>query len=118
MLYYNKNNKLKARELRNNMTFEERLLWQRIKNKQLNELQFYRQKPIGDYIVDFYCPKVKLVIEVDGGYHYNSINILSDNIRSEYLKSLGLKVLRFNNVEIKNNINSVVENIIENITKE
>ena len=70
MVYYNTHLNKFARELRNNMTDAERLLWSRLRNRQLKGKQVYRQKIIGDYIVDFYCPKAKLVIEVDGGQHY------------------------------------------------
>jgi very-short-patch-repair endonuclease len=72
MLPYN--NKLKpfSRSLRSNMTDAERLLWSKIRWKQFKGVQFYRQKIIGNYIADFYCPKLKLVIEVDGGQHYSA----------------------------------------------
>ncbi len=67
MLSYNKSLKQFSRNLRKNMTDAERLLWSRIRRKQLKRLQFYSQKIIGNYIVDFYCPELKLVIEIDGG---------------------------------------------------
>lgn len=67
---YNKNLKLLSRDLRNNMTDAEQMLWQRLCHKQILGLQFYRQKPILNFIVDFYCPSVNLVIECDGSQHY------------------------------------------------
>ena len=67
---YNKNLKQPSRDLRNNMTDAEQLLWQRLRRKQILGLQFYRQKPILNFIVDFYCPAASLVIECDGGQHY------------------------------------------------
>ena len=70
MLSYNKNLKKYSQKLRGNMTDAEKLLWSKLKFKQAKGLQFYRQKVIGNYIVDFYCAKVNLVIEVDGGQHY------------------------------------------------
>ena len=70
MLFYNTKLKKYSQELRKNMTDAERLLWSRLRRKQLNNFQFYRQRIIGDYIVDFYCPRSKLIIEVDGGQHY------------------------------------------------
>ncbi len=82
------------------MTDAEKLLWSKIRNKQINELQFYRQKPIGSYIVDFFCPKAKLVVEVDGGQHYEEKGEMEDKIRGAYLNKLGLKVLRFQNVDV------------------
>ncbi|MBP9011503.1 MAG: DUF559 domain-containing protein, partial [Syntrophaceae bacterium] len=67
MLPFNKKLKPAARSLRSNMTDAERLLWSRIRKKQISDVQFYRQKNIGNYIVDFYCPQGRLVIELDGG---------------------------------------------------
>lgn len=81
--------------------------------KQLNNCQFYRQKIIGEYIVDFFCPKYKLVIEVDGGQHYSDEKLSADKNRDETLRSLGLKVLRFTNVDIFKNIEGVVIRILE-----
>jgi very-short-patch-repair endonuclease len=71
MLIYRKKLKPYAGSLRQNMTESEILLWSKIKGKQLANYIFYRQRIIGDYIVDFYCPKVKLIIELDGGQHFS-----------------------------------------------
>ena len=97
------------------MTDAERYLWTKIRMKQLKGYQFYRQKPIGDYIVDFFCPRAKLVIEVDGSRHYSDETTEYDRIRGEYLTSLGLRVLRFTNNEVMKNIKGVIESIIEEI---
>ena len=115
MLPYNKNLKQHARQLRNNMTDAERHLWTKIRMKQLKGCQFYRQKPIGDYIVDFFCPGAKLVIELDGSQHFSDEINESDRIRNEYLSSLGLRVLRFTNTDVLTDIKRVVESIIENM---
>ena len=115
MLIYNNNLKIYNRELRNNMTDAESRLWSTIRMKQINSCQFYRQRIIGDYIVDFYCPRAKLVIEVDGGQHYSDDMAEVDRKRDDYLKNLGLKVLRFSNTEVLNNIEGVVESILENM---
>jgi very-short-patch-repair endonuclease len=72
MLSYNKSLKQLSRSLRTNRTDAERLLWSKIRGKQLKGQQFYGQKIVGEYIVDFYCPKSRLVIEVDGGQHYSA----------------------------------------------
>ncbi len=72
---YNKNLKQASRDLRNNMTDAEKLLWSRLRNKQILGLQFYRQKPILNYIVDFYCPAANLVIECDGGPNLRKIGV-------------------------------------------
>ncbi len=83
--------------------------------KQLNGYQFYRQKPLGNYVIDFYCPKAKLVIEVDGSQHFSGKNRKSDKARDKFLSDLGLKVIRFNNIDVLTNIEGVVENILENM---
>ena len=115
MLPYNGNMKQLSRQLRNNMTEAERRLWAKIRRKQLKDCQFYRQKPIGDYIVDFFCPRAKLVIEVDGGQHFTEEISQYDRIRDEYMSSLGLKVLRFANIEVLAHVEGVVESIKEEI---
>ncbi|MBS4000802.1 MAG: endonuclease domain-containing protein [Desulfobulbaceae bacterium] len=113
MLDYNIKLKERSRELRNNMTDVEIILWSKLKRKQINKTQFYRQKPIGDYIVDFYCPKYKLVIELDGSQHYSNSGQEYDLHRDNYLKGIGMKVLRFTNYDVKKRLTAVLE-IIEN----
>jgi len=100
MLPYSKTLKNYSRELRNNSTNTETFFWSKLRRKQLKSRQFYRQKVIGNYIVDFYCPSAKLIIELDGGQHYTNDGIHKDIKRDDYLKSLGLKVLRFSDREI------------------
>jgi len=75
-LFYNLTLKKFSRELRRNMSSAERLLWAKIRKKQLKGLQIYRQRIIGNYIVDFYCPKAKMAIEIDGGQHYFDEEVL------------------------------------------
>ena len=111
MLPYNGNLKQYSRQLRKNMTDAERHLWTKIRRKQVKGYQFYRQKPIGDYIVDFFCPRAKLVIEVDGSQHFSDEMTEYDRIRNEYLSSLGLRVLRFTNADVLAHIERVVESI-------
>ena len=115
MLPYNGNLKQYSRQLRGNMTDAERHLWAKIRMKQLKGYQFYRQKPIGDYIVDFFCPRAKLVIEVDGSQHFSDEMTEYDRIRNEYLSSLGLRVLRFTNTDVLTHIERVVESIDKEI---
>ena len=110
---YNKNLKQPSRDLRNNMTDAELLLWKRLRRKQILGLQFYRQKPILNYIVDFYCPSANLVIECDGSQHYTKDGLDADRVRDEALTELGLMVLRFDNLQILNEIDGVVEVIFE-----
>ena len=85
----NSNLKDKARGLRKNLTDSESALWSRLRNKQLLGIQFYRQKPIGEYIVDFYAPGAKLVVEVDGSQHVQSDHVKKDTCRDEYFKKGG-----------------------------
>ena len=91
-LIYNKTGiKERRRELRKNQTDVERLLWKQIRNKNFFGLKFFRQYSVGAYIVDFYCPKLKLAIELDGGQHAEEGNKEYDKIRTDYLKSMGIK---------------------------
>lgn len=115
---YNKNLKQASRDLRNNLTDAEKLLWSRLRNKQILGLQFYRQKPILNYIVDFYCPAANLVIECDGGQHFTIEGLESDRTRDEALAQLGLKVLRFDNGQIMTKLDDVVEVIYQNCFNE
>ena len=102
-----------SQNLRRKPTDAERKLWSKLRLKQLDSYQFYRQRVIGNYIVDFCCPALKLVIEVDGSQHYSNKGIAADKIRDNYLQDLGLKVLRFNDYNVLTNISGVVENILE-----
>jgi len=86
------------RKLRKNMTAAEVALWLMIKNKQLNNERFLRQYSVGRYIVDFYCPKHKLAVELDGEVHLYQEEY--DAKRTEYLNTLGITVLRFENFEV------------------
>ena len=115
MLPYNKKLKNLARELRKNMTDAERHLWSRIRRKQLKNYQFYRQKNIGDYIVDFYCPGAKLIVEVDGGHHYMSENTEKDEARDKYLESLGFRVLHFSDRDVLKNMEGVLQKIFDHL---
>lgn len=116
-LPFERNLKPLARELRKNMTEAERHLWTRIRGKQVNNLQFYRQKNIGNYIVDFYCPAARLILEVDGGQHYKSDTSAKDGERDAYLSRLGFTVLRFSTREVFENIEGVLARIWEQVDK-
>ena len=102
---YNKELVGTAKCLRKNMTQEEKHLWYDfLKNY---PVKFYRQKPIGDYIVDFYCAKAKLVIKVDGAQHFEDSGLESDKQRDEFLNNLGLTVLRYSNFDVNTNFEGV-----------
>ena len=96
LLKYDPQLKTKARVLRASLTDAERRLWNRLRRKQILGVQFYRQKPIGNYIVDFYAPATRLVVEVDGAHHTDPTQSRYDERRSEYLRKQSLRVLRFN----------------------
>ncbi len=78
-------------------------------------IRFKRQKLIGDYVVDFYCDKAKLVIEIDGGQHFEDVNHQKDNTRDKYLTSLGLKILRFDNHQMNCEFDAVCQKIYSEI---
>ena len=105
----NKNLTHLSQTLRKNQTKEETLLWNCFLKKY--PIQFRRQYVIGEYIVDFYCHKAKLVIELDGSGHYEPEMIQKDQLRTKYLENLGLVVLRFTNLEIKTYFSAVCEKI-------
>lgn len=99
----------RAKELRTNQTITEKLLWYQLRNRQVNNLKFRRQHPIGSYIVDFYCFEAKLVIEVDGDSHLDQVEY--DLQRTHWLEEQGLRVLRFTNEEVYFNLDGVIEAI-------
>jgi very-short-patch-repair endonuclease len=101
----------RRKELRNNSTPQETLLWSKLKNSQIG-LKFRRQHSIGGYIVDFYCPTKRLVVEIDGSQHFIKNNKEYDKIRSNYFEGLDIKVLRFTNAEINTSLDGVLQKII------
>ena len=101
----------KAQLLRATMTSSESLLWDELKGNKLLGYKFRRQHPIGNYIVDFYVHKLKLVIEVDGKYHEKMEQINRDKDRTAFLEFNGLKVIRFTNEEVENSIENIIEKI-------
>jgi very-short-patch-repair endonuclease len=111
MLPYSKNLKEPARTLRKEMTDAERKLWSFLRGKQILGIQFYRQKPIGPYIADFYAPAAKLVIEADGSQHQEPEHIAADDVRDAFLAEQGLQVLRFDNRAILKQTDAVVEEV-------
>ena len=102
-----------ARNLRNDMTEEEKHLWYDFLKKLPYTIN--RQKVIGDYIVDFYCSEAKIVIEIDGIQHKQKDHKEKDALRDGELEKMGIKVLRYSNLHIKKNFNFVCENILDNI---
>ena len=105
---YNPKLKVLARKLRNNSTISEIILWKNIKGKNYG-YEFHRQVPIDEYIVDFYCHELNLVIEIDGNTH--NYNFDNDEIRQKRLERYGIKVIRFNDIDVKQNITDVLRSI-------
>ena len=108
-----------ARELRSKLTYAEQTLWLLLKDK-FPEYKFRRQHPISKYIADFYCHKLKLVIEIDGSIHNLIAVKLNDEKRQKYLEDLKLTVIRFTNEQIKNegeNVLNIISSAIENLIK-
>lgn len=103
--------KHRRRELRHNQTEAEKALWQRIRNRLLYGMKFFRQYSIGPYILDFYCSEMKLAIELDGGQHNECEHKEYDVARSEYLKTQGIEVIRFWNYEVLANMSDVLARI-------
>ena len=105
MYIYNQKNLPNARALRKDMTVHERILWYDLLRNY--PVKFYRQKPVGPYILDFFCPTSKTAIEIDGSQHYEDEALEYDSRRNEYLEKLGIKVLRFDNEDVKKNFDWV-----------
>lgn len=114
---HDKRLKLLARTQRKNMTDAEQKLWYRVRRKQIHGAQFYRQKPLLNYIVDFYCASAKLVVEVDGAGHFEPVNLHLDQKRDHALMERGLLVLRFNNHQVLTQTDAVLEEICTQVGK-
>lgn len=102
-------------DLRNRLTPAEKLLWYYLKNSNFENTKFRRQHSFNSYILDFYCPKKKIAIELDGDTHFSDNGKAYDLIRDRYLESEGIKVLRFANNIIFNNMDFVLETIRQNL---
>jgi very-short-patch-repair endonuclease len=100
-----------ARYLRNNLSDPERKLWAHLRGRRMAGIRFRRQQPIGPYVVDFYCSKAKLVIELDGGQHTSDEAIEHDSRRTQWLEARGYRVLRFSTAELSENRNRVLDTI-------
>ncbi len=101
----------KRRHLRNHGTTAEAVLWKSLQRKQLEGRKFRRQHSVGNYILDFYCYSENLAVELDGPYHFSAKKQAKDKARDEYLNSVGITVLRFENSEVFENLESVLNKI-------
>ena len=111
-----KNIFLRAIELRNNMTQAEHVLWEELRKKENFKVRFKRQHPIDIFVVDFYCHKFKLAIEVDGDIHLREDIKEHDDGRSAEIESFGIKILRFTNKEVLENMEMVKKQILDEIS--
>jgi very-short-patch-repair endonuclease len=112
-LPYNKDLKEFSRKLRNNSTLGEILLWQRLRAGSMMNYTFNRQKPLDRYIVDFYCKPLKLVIEIDGAYHFEPEQRVKDFKRPQVLEQMGLHFLRFTEQQARKDMDFVLKAIRE-----
>jgi len=110
-IYNNRILKERRKELRNNATEAEKTLWQYLKHGKLRRLKFIRQYSVGPYILDFYCPKTRIAVELDGSRHREKETVLYDKDREDYLDGLNIKTIRFWNREIINNVKEVLDKI-------
>jgi len=101
--------------LRKHPTKAEQTLWEHLRNKQL-KVKFRRQHPMANYIADFYCHEMKMVVEIDGDYHTDAEQMKHDEFRTEELKEFRIKVIRFSNEQIFNNIETVLDQLKKEIT--
>ena len=106
-----------ARQLRRDLTDAEQALWKRVRRKQIKGVQFYRQKPLLNFIVDFYCANAELVIELDGGQHFEPEYLQKDIDRDKALGTIGLRVLRFDNRQVLTEMDSVLA-VIDRVVEE
>ena len=111
MLPYARRLKPYSRKLRSNMTDAEQRLWHRVRRKQIEGVQFYRQKPLGPYIVDFYAPAANLVVEIDGSQHFTVEGLAADAVRDAALAKMGLRVLRFDDRQVLLEMEAVLAEI-------
>ncbi len=114
-LYNNQSFKTRRKELRKNQTEAEKLLWSKLRNKQIDAYKFFRQYSVGSYILDFYCPLFRIAIEIDGGYHGREEAEIYDKERERFLSGNFIKTIRFKNEDVENNIENVLKIIKENL---
>ena len=116
--HYNKSSeKQKRRVLRNNATKAEQILWKHLKGRQLAQHKFRRQYSVDQFVIDFYCPSIKLAIEVDGSSHFSNDAEIYDKERERIIETFGITFIRFNNNDVFTNIDGVLTNIKDNINE-
>ncbi|MEK7616233.1 MAG: endonuclease domain-containing protein [Patescibacteria group bacterium] len=114
-IYNNSIFKERRRELRNNQTEAEKILWKYIRNRQIEQCRFRRQFSVGPYILDFYCPRIRLAIEIDGQQHGKSESVVYDKEREEFMNDLDITTIRYGNNDVIRDPRQVVEDIRKHI---
>lgn len=114
--HYNKSAmKQRRKTLRKNLSKAEAIMWNHLSRRQMNGYKFRRQQSVDQYVIDFYCPELKLAIEIDGDSHFMSGAEVQDKIRQEYIESFGIKFLRFTNEDVYKNIDGVCQTVYNKI---
>jgi len=114
-LHYNRHiDREKRRALRNNSTIAEQRLWRALRRSQLGH-RFRRQYGVDGFVLDFYCPRLRLGIEVDGDSHFTDEALAYDQARTDFLSCFGIKILRFTNLEVRSNLEGVLHTIREEV---
>ncbi|MBM3576770.1 MAG: endonuclease domain-containing protein [Alphaproteobacteria bacterium] len=103
----------RARALRRDATSAERILWRRVQNRAIGGFKFVRQAPVGPYIADFLCRQRSLIVEIDGETHSSTAEIARDAMRTAFLEANGYRLIRFNNAQLYENIEAVIEAILD-----
>jgi very-short-patch-repair endonuclease len=116
-LYNKQNLKNRRKELRNTMPEPEQILWYYLRGKNLNGHKFRRQHSIGYYVLDFYCPKLRLAIEIDGDSHFiDSQAEVNDQVKEKFLRSQNIEIIRFTNLEVRDSIEGVIDRITQHLS--
>ena len=110
-IHNERNQKILRQTLRNNATSVEAIIWRTLKGKQVDGLKFRRQFGVGPYVIDFYCPEIRLGIELDGGVHKTSYTNEYDEMRTKFLNENRIRILRFDNEVVYNNVEGIIEAI-------
>ncbi len=114
--FYNKSSeKEKRRQLRQDITKAEKIIWEKIKNRQIENCKFRRQYSVDKFVIDFYSPILKLAIEIDGDSHFQDDAVEYDVARQVFIESVGIKFIRFTNEDVYRNLSGVLESIAQTI---
>lgn len=114
-LYNKSSEKEKRRQLRQNITKAEKILWEKVKDRQIEDCKFRRQYSVAEFVIDFYIPELKLAIEIDGDSHFKNGAAEYDKERQVFIESTGIRFIRFTNDDVYNNLSGVLEYIAQNI---